>query len=479
MRKRPYFECLLLDFDGTLADSSRLVAAAVKHATKQAGKRVPQTSEILERHRAYGSPRKLLKSYGVQDDEAFWDYYTKHLSKLRLFDRRLRSKLKVLRAAGIRLGIVTSLPAKGVKPALEHLSLTKYLEVVKTAQWMTKKSKLIDLALREMGVSFRGDSVLPVLYLGDTESDVKAAKRAAKGSRIWSAVALWNGQKTSEFNDAEPDFFFSNFGAVLDTVASPLSDIEDFFAPSLNCYTPHPAYLTTNKIQRSSCYDCFFPTDCLNCARFEEMTRIRLSKQELKSLSKVIGVPTQAAEQFYPLQVHTKDHEMKDVRRIVGAFKRGENYRKFRLGLSVAIRLRQLSLESSKFRGIDLILPVPTTKKKFRVRGYNPPAEIAKVVGKAIGVPVVENCLSTTAKKSRKQTRHTNTWDDDMERIAGNVHVRNKGVLAGKKVLLMDDILTRGVTLAAYAKAIRESVKPKPQVVAMTFGLSKVERNFS
>lgn len=378
------------------------------------------------------------------------------------------------------LGIVTSLPAKAVKPALEHLRLAKYLEVVKTAQWIMPKSKLIGLALREMGVSVRGDDILPVLYLGDTEGDVKAAKRAAKGMRIWSGVAFWNGQKVKEFLDVEPDFLFTDFSEVVNTVATPLSASEDYLTPSPYCYTPHPQYLTTRKkIQRSSCYHCFFPTDCLNCRRLETMTRARLPEQELQSLSKVIGVPTRSAEQFYPLQVHTKNSDMKDVRRVVSAFKRGENHHKFRLGLSVAIRLRQLSQASPKYRGIDFILPVPTTKKKLRQRGYNPPAEIAGVVGMAIRAPVVDNCLSTTAKKSHRQTRHTKTWEDDLERIASNVRVRNRRVIAGKKVLLMDDILTRGVTLAAYAKAIRESVEPRPRIAAMTFGLSKVERSFS
>jgi phosphoglycolate phosphatase len=478
VKKRPYFECVLLDLDGTLVDSNRLVVSSVRHAAKQSGKRVPGGPEILQRHLEYGSPKKLLRSFKVRDEEDYWNYYVEHPSKLRMFDSQLRSKLRKISRAGVTLGIVTSLPRKAVTPAIEHFGLAEYFSVVKTAQWRTSKSRQINSALRDLGLSIRGDDVLPVMYLGDRVGDAKAAKKAAKGGRIWSGVALWNGQKIMEFFDAEPDFVFRDFDEFVDVITTPMLPEQDYLSPSPDCFSPHPRYLKAkDRIPRSSCSSCFFPSDCLNCRRLDYFTRRKMPERELRSLSKVIGAPTQSAEQFYPLQVHTKDSDMKDVRRMVRAFKSGDNYHKFRLGLSMARRLSRLARATPKYRGIDLIVPVPTTKKKLQKRGYNPPAELAKVVGAAHGIPVSTNCLSTTAKKSRKQTRHSKTWDEDLTRIAGNVRVRNRKLMAGKKVLLIDDILTRGVTLAAYTMAIRDQVKPRPRVVALTFGLSKVARN--
>jgi pyrophosphatase PpaX len=472
---RPYFDCVLFDLDGTLIDSSDLVVSSVKFAARQSGKRVPKKHDILERWNLNPSPRKLLRQFRVYDDSDYWEYYSKHVSKLRTIERGARGKLEAIKGVGLKVGLITSLPGEAVGGILARFGLSKFFDVVKTAQWRTPKWKLIDSAIKEAEIS-ASDFPPPVIYIGDRESDVNAAKRANRCNGIWAGVVLRTGRRIQEFSEVEPDFVFRNLEDILTTVKRGSKPADDIFSPAKDCYTPNQPYLSERqKIARESCRNCFFPADCMNCVRFGHLMTLRPTKREFRSLSERVGTTVRSSEWYYPRIVHTTDRDMKDIRNVLTAFKGGNHSFKFRLGLSMAYTLERLG-SAKEFRNIDLIVPVPSTKKKIAKRGYNPPEELARVLGEKIRIPVISKCLQTTAKRSRRQTRYEKDFDEDVERLVRNVHVKNRNLLAGKKILLVDDVLTDGATLKANITKIRQVVKPRPKVVALTFGLTKKAR---
>lgn len=102
----------------------------------------------------------------------------------------------------------------------------------------------------------------------------------------------------------------------------------------------------------------------------------------------------------------------------------------------------------------DLVTYVPMARRARWIRGYNQSQLLARTVGMALNLPVVP-----ALKKLRKtKTQHELNAEERAGNVRGAYGVR-KGAppLAGKAVLLVDDIVTTGNTLADCARALYEA----------------------
>ncbi|MHC2990566.1 hypothetical protein OB13_02805, partial [Pontibacter sp. HJ8] len=102
----------------------------------------------------------------------------------------------------------------------------------------------------------------------------------------------------------------------------------------------------------------------------------------------------------------------------------------------------------------DLILPVPLHRLKLRRRGYNQSDGFAKGLSDALKVEWSSSILvrntdtATQTKKSR-----LDRWQN-VEKV---FEVKKPELVKGKRVLLVDDVLTTGATLEACAVVLLES----------------------
>lgn len=97
----------------------------------------------------------------------------------------------------------------------------------------------------------------------------------------------------------------------------------------------------------------------------------------------------------------------------------------------------------------DLIVAVPLHPKREKERGYNQSYLLAAELSRATGIPVVRNAI--------RRTRHTTPQVSlrMLERWQ-NVHDAFQGdpaALAGKRILLIDDVCTTGATMEACGRA--------------------------
>jgi ComF family protein len=97
----------------------------------------------------------------------------------------------------------------------------------------------------------------------------------------------------------------------------------------------------------------------------------------------------------------------------------------------------------------DIIVPVPLHKSKHKERGFNQAEELALGVGSLLGIPVDSKSL-TRVRVTRPQFGLSR--GERRRNIAG-AFMAARG-LAGKNIILVDDVLTSGATLYECALAV-------------------------
>ena len=106
--------------------------------------------------------------------------------------------------------------------------------------------------------------------------------------------------------------------------------------------------------------------------------------------------------------------------------------------------------ESEFYKDIDFIIPVPLHQNKLKKRGYNQSEWIAIGLSKSMNVPVN---LCSLYRKSNSQTQTKKSRYKRWENVEDIFALANKDV-AGKRVLLVDDVLTTGATIEACAQVL-------------------------
>jgi ComF family protein len=101
----------------------------------------------------------------------------------------------------------------------------------------------------------------------------------------------------------------------------------------------------------------------------------------------------------------------------------------------------------------DVLVPVPLHASRQRERGYNQAALLAQELAAAAGLPIIEGCLVRTRQTASQMT---------LKRVERKTNVRDAFAcvddrLAGRQVLLLDDVCTTGATLEACAVACRQA----------------------
>lgn len=100
------------------------------------------------------------------------------------------------------------------------------------------------------------------------------------------------------------------------------------------------------------------------------------------------------------------------------------------------------------FDGIDVVTSVPLHRSKLAQRGYNQSEYLARGIAQALNIPYIEALKAVRPHATQTHKGALERWQN----IQGNYALKNDADrLAGKHILLVDDVITTGSTLTVCA----------------------------
>ena len=207
-------KAVLLDFDGTIVDTTELIHQSMLRATDEVlgrrldretlmanvGKPLPRQMELLDPEKA----EDLLESYLLHNDKL-------HETLIKEFPN-VQTSLARLRDAGLRLAVVTSKRRHSVEMALNSFpGLREVVDAFVTMEDTTEHKPLPAPLLK--GLQLLGD-VPPekAAYVGDAPFDVTAARAAG----VMSVAVSWGAFTEEALLAAEPDYLFEELDSAVD-----------------------------------------------------------------------------------------------------------------------------------------------------------------------------------------------------------------------------------------------------------------------
>jgi pyrophosphatase PpaX len=205
----------LFDFDGTLVDTTEMIFQSMRHATSSVlgrddfsreellanvGQPLPRQMEILDAEKA----ELLLEAYRAHHEE--------HHDALIAEFPGVDEALYRLRAAGVRVVVVTSKRRRSVEMALEKFpGLDLVVDLFVTMEDTTEHKPHPEPLLK--GLELAGDVPREkAVYVGDSPFDVQAAKAAG----LTSVAVSWGAFSDDTLREADPDHLVPDIDTAVD-----------------------------------------------------------------------------------------------------------------------------------------------------------------------------------------------------------------------------------------------------------------------
>jgi len=103
----------------------------------------------------------------------------------------------------------------------------------------------------------------------------------------------------------------------------------------------------------------------------------------------------------------------------------------------------------------DMIVPVPLHRWRLLQRGYNQSAMLAQALHRATGIATVPDLIQRTAATASQQGLSGDQRLRNITSTAFRLHPWHRSKIAGKNILLIDDVLTTGATITACTRVLR------------------------
>lgn len=141
------------------------------------------------------------------------------------------------------------------------------------------------------------------------------------------------------------------------------------------------------------------------------------------------------------------------IRQLICAWKYDGDGEGLRI-LAALLRSRLAPLELDvRAQKIDAIVPMPLSSWKERWRGFHQAKDLARVIGEALKLPVVD----VLERKHRWTAQANLSHDVRKTALKDNPFTQRVGAEVPKRILLIDDVITTGATMQAAEQALHNA----------------------
>ena len=190
--------------------------------------------------------------------------------------------------------------------------------------------------------------------------------------------------------------------------------------------------------------DLLYPPKCPFCGKLLEKGELLCPECQSK-LPWLTGAMAEGKPELTEGCISVVEYDER-VKKGVHTFKfHGKSARSVAFGILIAQCVQNHCLAA------DLVSWPPLSKKRLRERGYDQAQLLAEKVGERLGLPVAR----TLQKEHRPAQSGLEGRDARQANLLGAYTAIHVESFRGKRVLLVDDVLTTGATLSECAKTLR------------------------
>lgn len=111
----------------------------------------------------------------------------------------------------------------------------------------------------------------------------------------------------------------------------------------------------------------------------------------------------------------------------------------------------------------DLVIPVPLHRRRFFQRRFNQSAELGRNVARLARLPFSPGVVERSKRTRQQVGLRANEREAN---VRGAFRVTEVDAIRGRRVLLIDDVITTGATVGAVAKALKKAGAREVDVLA-------------
>ncbi len=154
-------------------------------------------------------------------------------------------------------------------------------------------------------------------------------------------------------------------------------------------------------------------------------------------------------EEVISLMIYRKESPWKE------SIYRFKYYGKREIGQFLARLLAQKLIVANVQDRVDIVIPIPLHPIKRWIRGFNQ----AEIIAKELALALEAECCSGVVRRKRYTFTQTKRGREERKEAVADAFViakKRRRALAGKGVLLVDDLLTTGATVEACGRVLLE-----------------------
>lgn len=136
------------------------------------------------------------------------------------------------------------------------------------------------------------------------------------------------------------------------------------------------------------------------------------------------------------------------------------------LGFALGKMMGRQLAEASRFANVDALVPLPLYPEKEHLRGYNQAAVLCAGMAETFCKPVLKQAvIRTHHTQSQTKKNRVERWQN----MEGRFLVPSPEALAGKHLLLVDDVVTTGATLEACGRELLQAPHTRLSIATLCF----------